>query len=53
MGFRFYRRINLFPGLRVNMSKSGISTSIGTRGGWFTFGRRGSRATVGIPGTGL
>lgn len=53
MGFRFHRRIKLFSGVRLNLSRSGISTSIGTRGAWFTFGKRGTRATVGLPGTGL
>jgi len=53
MGFRFRRRIRLLPGVRINLSKSGVSTSIGGRGAWLTFGRRGTRATVGLPGTGL
>lgn len=54
MGFRFYRRIRIFPGLRMNLSKSGISTSIGGRGAWLTF-RPGHkvRSTVGLPGSGL
>ena len=41
------------PGLRLNLSKSGVSASVGRRGSWLTFGPRGTRATVGIPGTGL
>ena len=53
MGFRFRRSFRVFPGLRLNLSKSGVSTSIGTRGAWFTIGPNGTRATVGIPGTGL
>jgi hypothetical protein len=53
MGFRFRRSFRVFPGLKVNLSKSGVSTSIGTRGAWFTIGPRGTRTTVGIPGTGL
>ncbi len=53
MGFRFSRRIRILPGVRLNLSKSGVSTSIGGRGAWLTFGKRGTRATVGIPGTGL
>lgn len=31
MGFRFSKRITLLPGVRLNISKSGISTSIGPR----------------------
>jgi uncharacterized protein DUF4236 len=53
MGFRFNRRIRIFPGVRLNLSKSGVSASIGSRGAWLTFGKRGTRATVGLPGTGL
>jgi hypothetical protein len=53
MGFRFNRRIRILPGVRVNLSKSGVSTSIGGRGAWLTFGKRGTRATVGLPGTGI
>ena len=50
MGFRFQRRIKIAPGVRLNLSKSGISTSVGGRG--FTLNSRGT-ATVGIPGIGL
>jgi hypothetical protein len=53
VGFRFHRSIRLLPGVRLNLSKSGVSTSIGTRGAWLTFGERGTRTTVGIPGTGI
>jgi len=53
MGFRFNRTVRLFPGLRLNVSKSGVSASIGTRGAWLTFGRKGTRTTVGLPGTGV
>lgn len=54
MGFRFRRSVRLFPGVRLNVSgKSGLSASFGTRGAWLTVGRRGTRATMGIPGTGI
>jgi hypothetical protein len=53
MPLRFTRRLSLVPGLRVNLSKSGASLSVGHRGAWWTFGRRGGRATLGLPGTGL
>lgn len=53
MGFRFYRRIQILPGLRLNISKSGVSTSVGTRGLWLTTGHGRRRATIGLPGTGL
>ena len=53
MGFRFNRRVSIFKGLRLNLSKSGPSVSVGGRGAWLTFGKKGTRATVGIPGTGM
>jgi len=53
MGFRFFRRMNIIPGVRLNFSKSGISPSFGVRGARVTLGRTGVRKTVGIPGTGL
>lgn len=53
MGFRFSRRFKILPGLRLNLSRSGVSTSVGTRGAWLTFGKSGTRATVGLPGTGV
>ncbi len=53
MGFRFWRRIRIAPGITLNLSKSGGSLSFGPRGAKFTIGPRGKRATVGIPGTGL
>ncbi|MGH8013287.1 MAG: DUF4236 domain-containing protein [Candidatus Binataceae bacterium] len=51
--FRFYRRVHIFPGLSVNLSKSGPSLTVGMRGAHMTFGNRGITRTVGIPGTGV
>jgi len=53
MGFRFRRSFKIVPGVRMNVSKTGVSTSIGKPG--FTVNVRGDRVreTVGIPGTGL
>ena len=53
MTLRFYRRIPIVPGLRLNLSKRGASVSVGRRGLWWTIGTRGRRATVGMPGTGI
>ena len=53
MGFRLWRRVRIVPGLRVNLSKSGVSLSVGRRGAWYTTGPRGQRVTVGAPETGL
>jgi len=52
LGWRFFRRVQILPGLRANLSKSGPSLSIGKRGWVTTLSRRGRRATVGIPGGG-
>ena len=51
--FRFFRRVSIFPGLSVNVSKSGPSLTVGMRGAHVTVGSRGIRRTVGIPGTGI
>jgi hypothetical protein len=53
MGLRFFRRMTLAPGVRMNLSRSGPSLSFGVRGAHVTVGRRGVRRTVGVPGTGL
>lgn len=53
MGFRFRKTIKLLPGIRLNLSKSGISTSIGKPGATINIGERGLKATVGIPGAGV
>lgn len=53
MGFRFWRRIKILPGVTLNLSKSGPSISLGPRGAKFTIGGSGARATVGLPGTGM
>lgn len=53
MGFRFRQGIRIFPGLRLNLSKSGVSTSVGGPGATINLSKRGVRGTVGIPGSGL
>ncbi len=50
---RFWRRFKVFPGVFLNISKSGISFSFGVRGAKYTVGPKGHRKTFGIPGTGL
>ena len=39
--------------MRINLSESGPSLSVGGRGATMNFGPRGTKLTVGIPGTGL
>jgi L,D-peptidoglycan transpeptidase YkuD (ErfK/YbiS/YcfS/YnhG family) len=53
MGFRFRKRIKILPGFWFNMSKRGISTSIGGKGLTVNLKDGKTRTTVGIPGTGL
>lgn len=53
MALRFRQTFTLFPGVRINVGKRGISTSIGMPGATVNIGRQGVRATVGAPGTGL
>jgi tetratricopeptide (TPR) repeat protein len=53
MPFRFFQRFRIAPGLRLNVSKGGLSVSAGPRGARFTLGTSGTRATAGLPGTGL
>ena len=54
MGFRFRKSINLGGGFKVNLSKSGIGYSWGTKGVRYTKTATGkNRATLSIPGTGI
>ncbi len=53
MPIRFRRTLKIAPGVKLNFSKSGVSTTVGPKGFHFTFGKRGVRRTVSIPGTGV
>jgi len=53
MGLRFRKSLKIIPGVRLNFSKSGISTSIGTTGARVTIGKNGVYANAGLPGTGI
>lgn len=50
---RFRRKAKLFPGVYLNFSKSGISTTFGVRGASINIGSKGTFLNTGIPGTGL
>lgn len=50
---RFRKSIKLAPGIRMNLSGSGLSWTLGPRGASIGIGRRGSYLNTGIPGTGL
>lgn len=54
MGFRFRKGIRIASGLRLNITKRGISSlSVGGKGLTYNIGKKGTRATGGLPGTGL
>lgn len=54
MGFRYRKSINLGGGFRINLSKSGVGYSWGTKGYRITKTASGkTRRTYSIPGTGL
>ena len=53
MGWRYRKRINILPGIHLNISKSGISTNVGVKGASVTFGPKGTYVNTGLPGTGL
>lgn len=53
MGFRFQKRIKICKFLTINLSRKGVSTSIGVTGARVTYGHGQKRTTLGLEGTGL
>lgn len=54
MTLRFFRRVRIFPGLRFNLTKRGLSSAtIGAHGFAATVRADGMIVNVGAPGTGL
>jgi hypothetical protein len=53
MAIRFRKSIKLAPGIRMNLSGSGVSWTIGPRGASVGIGKRGSYLNAGLPGSGL
>lgn len=53
MTLRFRQSFRLFPGVRLNVGKRGVSASFGVPGATINVGRLGVRGTVGLPGTGV
>lgn len=53
MAWNYRKRIKIAPGIHLNLSKGGVSTSIGPKGAKVTFGKNGTYLNKGIPGTGL
>ena len=53
MGWRFRKRIKIFPGFYINISKRGLGVNIGPKGANVSVGPNGTYVNTGIPGTGL
>lgn len=49
MAWSFSRRIKIIPGVHLNLSKSGLSTSIGVKGASVTFGNSGTYLNTSLP----
>jgi hypothetical protein len=53
MGWRFRKSFRVIPGVRLNLSRSGLSASIGAAPFTVNIGPRGVMNTLSIPGTGI
>ena len=53
MAWNFRKRIKIAPGIHLNLSKGGVSTSIGPKGAKISIGKNGTYLNTSIPGTGL
>lgn len=53
MALRFRKSFKLAPGVRMNVSTSGMSWTLGPRGASVSIGKRGTYLNAGLPGTGL
>jgi Holliday junction resolvasome RuvABC ATP-dependent DNA helicase subunit len=53
MAWNYRKRVKIAPGVHINFSKNGISSSIGPKGAKVTFGKRGTYMSTSIPGIGL
>lgn len=54
MGFNFRKSLKIAPGVKINITKKGVSSlSVGKNGARVNVGKKGIKTTVGIPGSGL
>ena len=51
--FRFRKTFSILPGVRINLSKTGVSGSLGGHGATLNVGHGKENVTLGVPGTGL
>lgn len=53
MSWKFRKRVKVIPGVYLNLSSKGISTTVGPRGLSLNFNSHGTYLNTGIPGTGI
>jgi hypothetical protein len=53
MAWSYRKHIKIIPGVHLNLSKSGISTSIGVKGASITFGKSGTFLNTSVPLLGI
>ena len=53
MALKFRKSVTVFPGFKLNFSKSGMSATVGMKGMSVNLGSSGTYLNVGLPGTGL
>lgn len=53
MALKFRKRVRVFPRFYLNLSKSGMSATVGMRGLNVNVGKKGTYLNTGIPGTGI
>jgi hypothetical protein len=53
MPIRFRRTIKILPGVKLNLSKGGMSVTVGPKGYHLNFGKKGVQQTIDLPGVGL
>lgn len=53
MGWQFRKAFQILPGVRLNLSRRGISSTLGSSPFSINVGKRGVSRTISIPGTGL
>ncbi|WP_336916595.1 DUF4236 domain-containing protein [Acinetobacter modestus] len=54
MGFNFRKSFKIAPGIKINVTKKGISSlSLGKNGARVNVGKKGTKTTVSLPGSGI
>lgn len=53
MAIRFRKTKKILPGVKLNLSKSGVSITAGVKGASINIGKNGVYRNLGIPGTGI